>query len=289
VFPTIEGTSIIWGLLAVILVGILVYENKQRSMKNVLAGIAWFVLFLLPIFFVPKNINDQLFEHRLYLPMLGILLLLRETGIFTSAYKIATRQAIAAVVIAMCIISIHVYTPSFADTFSFWNNAVEASPENAYANKLLGIKLSENKREKEAVPYIQKAWSLDTNENYTRLFLARLIHMPRQQWDSARYYLEREVEVNPRFSDTYAELAQVCVAQKDLPAAEKNLRKFLEYKPGDQLYNTNLLLIYKDQRKYNEGLSHAEVMKARGLDVNPGLYKLLQDSSTAKPYSPFPQ
>src|SRR5688572_15431960 len=98
--------------------------------------------------------------------------------------------------------------------------------------------------------------------------------MPRQRWDSARYYLEREIEINPRFSDTYAELAQVCVAQKDLPAAEKYIRKFLDYKPDDQIYNTNLLLIYKDQGKYQMALSQAETMKARGLEVNPGLYKM---------------
>ena len=117
---------------------------------------------------------------------------------------------------------------------------------------------------------------------YTRLFLARLVYMPKQNWDSARYYLEREVQVNPRFSDTYADLAQVCVAQKDLPAAEKNIRKFLEFKPNDQIYNTNLLLLCRDQGKYNEALAHAEKMKSQGLDVNAGLYKMLQDSSNQR-------
>ena len=281
VFPTIDGTSMMWGIAALILVFILVYMNKERSMKNILIGLGWFVLFLLPIFFVPKAINDQLFEHRLYLPMIGILLLLRETVLFSQGIKVSTRQAVAVVVLATWIVSIHVYTPNFADTFSFWNSAVAASPQNAYANKLLGIKLAENKREAEAVPYFKTAYALDSNEKYTRMFLARLIYMPKQNWDSARYYLEREVQINPKFADTYADLAQVCVAQKDLSAAEKNIRKFLEFKPKDQFYNNNLVLIYRDMGKYREALAHADHMKAIGLEVNEGFYKMLRDSADA--------
>ena len=133
----------------------------------------------------------------------------------------------------------------------------------------------------DAIPYFKKAYELDSNERYTRLFLARLIYMPDQKWDSARYYLEREIQENPKFSDTYADLAQVCVAQKDLTAAEKNIIKFLEFKPLDQVYNNNLVLLYKDQGKYNEALAQADTMKARGLEVNEGLYKGIVDSVNA--------
>jgi tetratricopeptide (TPR) repeat protein len=282
VFPTIEGTNILWGLAAAALMTLLIVRNKERSLRNVLIGVSWFVLFLLPIFFVPKNINDQLFEHRLYLPFLGILLVLRETVLFTAALNASTRQAIVAAVFAACIVEVHHYIPDFQETFSFWNKAVAASPENAYANKLLGIKLAENKKEREAIPYIQKAYALDSNEMYSRLFLARLVYMPAQNWDSARYFLEREVQVNPKYSDTYAELAQVCVAQKDWPAAEKSVLKFLSFKPRDQVYNNNLVLLYKEQGKYREALAQADTMKARGLEVNAGLYKMIADSAAVK-------
>lgn len=282
VFPTIESTTIMWGLIAVLLTGFLIFQNKERNNRNVVIAVLWFVLFLLPIFFVPKNVNDQLFEHRLYLPMLGILLLLRETTLFTSALKAGTRQAIAAGVLVLCIVQIHLYIPDFKDTFSFWNKAVAASPQNAYANKLLGIKLAENKKEAEAVPYIQKAYELDSTERYVRLFLARLIYMPKQDWAKARYYLEREIATNPKFPDTYAELAQVCVSQHDLPAAEANIEKFLEFRPRDQVFNNNLVLLYRDQQKYAEALAHADKMKSLGLEVNAGLYKMISDSAAVK-------
>jgi tetratricopeptide (TPR) repeat protein len=282
VFPTIESTNILWGLAAIALTAWLIFQNKERNLKNILAGSAWFLLFLLPIFFVPKNVNDQLFEHRLYLPMIGILLLMRETVLFMPSMKASTRQAVVVGLLVICIVEIHLYLPDFKDTFSFWNKAVAASPENAYANKLLGIKLAENRKEAEALPYFQKAYELDSNERYTRLFLARLVYMPKQDWDSARYLLEREIDLNPKFSDTYAELAQVCVAQKDFPAAEKNLVKYLEFRPGDQVFNNNLVLLYKDEGKFSEALAQANKMKSLGLDVNAGLYKMISDSAASK-------
>ena len=281
-FPTLEATSVIWGMASVVIIGILIIQNKERNLRNVLIASLWFVLFLLPIFFVPKNINDQLFEHRLYLPMIGILLLFRETVLFSKSLAVSTRQTVVAACMVLCIVEVHRYMPVFNDTFSFWTKAVEASPQSAYANKLLGIKLAENKREPEAIPYIQKAWELDTNEAYTRLFIARLIHMPKQNWDSARYYLEGEIQRTPQFSDSYAELAQVCVAQKDYPAAEKNIVAYLKFKPNDQVFNNNLVLLYKDEGKYADALAQADHMKSIGLEVNGGLYKALSDSVNTK-------
>ena len=282
VFPTIESTNTVWGLAAIVLVALMILQNPGRNWKNIIIGTGWFVLFLLPIFFVPKHINDQLFEHRLYMPMIGILLLLRETVLFSSGMKSSTRQAIVTAVFIAFIADIHLYMPDFNDTFSFWNNAVACSPENAYANKMLGIKMAENKKERDAIPYIRKAYELDSTEKYTQLFLARLIFMPEKNWDSARYYLERETTLTPKFSDNYAELARVCVAQNDLPAAEKNVLKFLKLKPRDQVFNNNLLLLYKDQGKYSEAMAQADSMRAWKMEVNAGLYQSISDSVKAK-------
>lgn len=279
VFPTIENTNTFWAIAALLLVGIMIVLNKNRKTNEIIFGITWFILFLLPIFFVPKNINNQFFEHRLYLPMIGILFLFRQTILFALPVINAIRKTILIVLCIIWILIIHLYIPDFKETFSFWNSAVAASPDNAYANKMLGIKLEENNRQTEAIPYIKKAYSLDSTEKYTRLFIAKLIYMPGQKWDSARWMLEREIETNPTFQDTYAELSHVCFEMKDFPAAEKNLIKFLEFQPREQMFNTNLLLLYRDQGKYKQALLHADKMKELGLTVDEGLYKILEDSS----------
>ncbi len=281
VFPTIESTSLALGILSVIAVGALLYFNKQKSVRAMLIGIGWFVLFLLPIFFVPKNISNQLYEHRLYLPMIGVLLVINETVLFSALIKPITQKIVLVSFLCTSVGIIYNYTPVFNDTFSFWNNAVESSPKSAYANKLLGIKLYENNREKESLPFIKTAYELDSTERYTRLFIARLIHIPNQQWDSARWYLENEIKINPKFPDTFAELAHVCVELKDFSAAETYILKFLEFNPKDQALNNNLLLIYNDQKKFDIALKHANNMRTNGLLVNEDLYKAIFDSANA--------
>ncbi|HKR06203.1 MAG TPA: hypothetical protein VJY62_16325 [Bacteroidia bacterium] len=278
VFPTIENTNTLWGSLAILIVTVLIAMNKKRNYKEILFGAAWFVLFLLPIFFVPKNINNQLFEHRLYLPVIGILFLLRQTIVFSSLTN-ADRNSIIIFIGLVWVIIIHLYLPDFKDTFSFWYKAVAASPDNAYANKLLGIKLAENERKAEAVPYIQKAYNLDSTEKYIHLFMARLIYMPQQKWDSARYMLEREIKITPGFPDNYAELAHVCFELKDRAATEKYILKYLELNPRDEMLNSNLLLLYRDQGKYKQAKEQADKIRAMGIFVDENLYNVIADSA----------
>jgi len=280
VFPTITNTNTLWGVAGIIIVALLIALNKKRNIKEIIFGSAWFILFLLPIFFVPKNINDQLFEHRLYLPMIGIHFLLHQTVLFSPLSNVV-RKSVFIAVCAVWVIIIQLYLPDFKDTFSFWNKAVAASPDNAYANKMLGIKLTEFNKKEEAIPYIEKAYSLDSTEKYTHLFLARLIYMPQQKWDSARYMLEREILITPQFSDNYAELAHVCFEQKDWAAAEKYILKYLEMNPRDEMLNTNLLLLYRDQKKYKEAVAHADKMRTMGISVDENIYRVLADSVKA--------
>jgi hypothetical protein len=47
-----------------------------------LFGLAWFVIFIGPFLLVPPNVNDQLFEHRLYLPMIGLMIVLGHAFLF---------------------------------------------------------------------------------------------------------------------------------------------------------------------------------------------------------------
>lgn len=266
------------GIAGIIIVAILIAMNKKRNTREIIFGSAWFILFLLPIFFVPKNINDQLFEHRLYLPMIGILFLLHQTVLFSSIPTSSRKIIFISIsVIWFCITQL--YLPDFKDTFSFWNKAVAASPDNAYANKMLGIKLTEFEKKEEAIPYIRKAYSLDSNERYTRLFIARLIYMPQQKWDSARYMLEREIQITPQFSDNYAELAHVCFEMKDWAATEKYILKYLELNPHDRMLNTNLLLLYSDQKKFKQAVEQADKMRTMGIIVDENIYQALADST----------
>ncbi len=83
VYPSLAGTTYLWGIAALIVVIVLIIASGSLKNPLTLIGLAWYVLFLIPVFMAPSDKNDQIFEHRLYLPVIGILLILSQTKIFT--------------------------------------------------------------------------------------------------------------------------------------------------------------------------------------------------------------
>jgi hypothetical protein len=65
----------------------------------VTGGMLFFLLFLLPALLVPSNLNEQTFEHRLYLPVIGILIMVNESAWF----KDASKQLLLYSVVGVCI------------------------------------------------------------------------------------------------------------------------------------------------------------------------------------------
>lgn len=279
VFPTIVDTSLLPGIVALIVLIILLYLNKERNAKHILIGFAWFFLFLMPIFFVPKNVSDQLFEHRLYLPLIGILLVIYETALFQKSFNHQIKTSLTAIVLIFFGWSVIDYTKYFNDPLVFWENAVSTSPNSAYANKLYAVQLSDGGDPKNAIIHFEKAFELDSTERYTKYFLATLVNMPKQDWNGAIALLDREIASNPNFVDAYAAHAQCNVNVGKLEEATVSLKAFLKVKPNDQMYNNNLLLLLRSLGKYKEAKIQADTMIARQLIVDEGLLKLVTDSA----------
>lgn len=281
VFPSVGNITFVYGIIAVTVTALLILLNKQRNYKMILLGVSWFVLFILPFFFVPKNINDQLFEHRLYIPIIGVFILLNQSVIFSgkiSRDKILLGSFLLTIVFSVITFQ---YISKFNDELTFWSNAVKDSPNSAYANKMYGIKLTENKKMQEAIPYFKTAYALDSTERYTNLFLARLIYIPEDSLNLAEKALRNEVRLNPNFLDTYFELAHVCFMKNDLEGAKKNLIKYLTFKPDDESSNNNLLKLYYDQKQYPEAHQQIIRMEQMGMKVN-GVIRATVDSALKK-------
>jgi uncharacterized membrane protein len=103
VFPSLDNEVIWFGLLAAALIGMLIWFSLKSSSRNtnevqqtafhhqlrmMLLGLGWFAVFITPFLLVPKNVNDQVFEHRLYLPMVGLLIVLAHTVLFNGEWKL---------------------------------------------------------------------------------------------------------------------------------------------------------------------------------------------------------
>ncbi|GDX52059.1 hypothetical protein LBMAG27_11060 [Bacteroidota bacterium] len=270
VYPTIADTSYLFGLIAIIVLIILIALNKNRNWKMILFGLGWFVLFIFPFFFVPKKINDALYEHRLYIPMFGMILISREALPLIEKFISDFYKYIIVTLVILFSISTINYMQYFNDEISYYTKAVKDSPSSAYATKMLGVRLVYKSREEEAIPYFKKSFEMDTTQMYTRYFLAKLIYEKQGNYTEAKRLLKDEIKLSPTFTENYFDLAFIAYKENDFTALIYNLKKVIELLPDDKMSNNNLLKAYLDTKNKKEATRQIDYMRSKGIFIDQG-------------------
>jgi tetratricopeptide (TPR) repeat protein len=129
-------------------------------------GIIWYVVFLLPTLFLADN--DRIFysyNHRLYLPFIGLMLAVVE--IFrlrnvSSKYK----SVIVVFLLGFCLISF-TYSTTFKNRFEFFESAIRSSPNSGKALEKLGSFYFADKKCDKALELFMKAVNVNpANHGY---------------------------------------------------------------------------------------------------------------------------
>ena len=275
VFPTQEDTVYYYGIAAIAILVAVLMLNKQRNTRIILSGIAIFLLFLMPALLVPGNLNQQTFEHRLYLPIIGILLLLPQTVLFNN--KLADKQLFTyAVTLCGLLAIINFYHQrSFANPKTFWTAAVETSPHSAFANMMLAARLDKDETAKSDALF-RKAYSINPREKYLNFYMAELLQNTNNKDSVAasEKYLLVEKQVSDYYKCDFL-LARVHMERNDLAGAADLLQTYLKHDPTNHMANNNLLLLYEQTQQPDKAKAHATQMQRLGLAVPPGILKQL--------------
>mgnify|MGYP000592347516 CR=1 FL=1 len=264
VFPMIADMTILYGILALVGVGALVYFSRSNNLRRMLVGFLVFILFLVPALMVPDDLNNQDFEHRLYVPMLGILLLLSETILFKN--KLSSKQmsiAAGGVALVLAVMSL-VRMPVFDDAVTFWSAAVESSPNSAYANMMLAARLDDTDMNR-ATTLMEKAYALDPNQKYINYYMGTLQVMKGQLLESEKYFLE-EVERTDYYK-CYSHLGQIAFQKQDPMKAIEYLEKYIAVEAREAEMNNNLLMLYFQTNQMDKARTHAQNMQRRRLTI----------------------
>jgi Tfp pilus assembly protein PilF len=262
VFPTQADTVYYYGIAAAIIFAAIIFLNKQRNLKIVLSGLAIFLLFLLPVLFVPSNLNEQSFEHRLYLPMIGILLLLSQTVLLNN--KLADKQLFIGGIAITGVLAVmnFMHQKNFENKITFWTSAVETSPNSAYANMMLAARLDD---EKKSYQLFRKAYRLDPNQKYLNFYYGVMLQKQDSVAQSEKYLLKEKNTSGYYECDFY--LARVAIEKKDFEAAINYLKTYLKTDPTNNIANNNLLLLYLDTKQPDKAREHAKNMMQNHVDV----------------------
>lgn len=268
VFPTQQDTVYYYGIIAVAVLAIILFLNKQRNVKVILGGLGVFLLFLMPALLVPDRLNAQTFEHRLYLPIIGILLLLPQTILFTN--KLTDKQMSGAGIAVCCILAaVNIdHQKSFADPKSFWAEAEETSPNSAYANMMLAARLDASEIPRSEALF-RKAYALNPKEKYLNFYMGDMLQK-KDSVQASEKYLLAEKSISDFYKCDFL-LARVTMERKDFNGTEAYLLSYLKRDPRNSMANNNLILMYLQLQQPEKAKAHIRHMQQIGAEVPQAL------------------
>ena len=242
VLPILQDSTYIFGFSTIaILVVAFVFTQKPRF-NFILFGAAWFILFLIPSFLTSKiSVVSFFVEHRIYLPLIGFIVVVLETGIIRKLElkKDLLLKAGGVLILVLSVLTF-MHSLNFRSRSDFWKSAVETSPHSPLARRNLG-----------AMYYIDGTQMLDVADHEYRM---ELQNNPKAQRNlNSRYYIE---------------------GTRLIGMAEIEFRKSLELNAPEIMAHNNIGLIYMRKNMYKE----AEEEFKKELEVNPfydkGLFNL---------------
>lgn len=279
VFPRLEDTSLLPGLAAIALLVILLWSGRaSQRWPTVVAAALWYLLFLVPALVVPRQINQEAYEHRLYVPIVGVLWLLGQAASGAPRRLVWAGGAVAIAVFGSIAWQ---RTDSFRNRIVFWEEAVRTSPHSAYARMMLGARYYLDKvrpRKADGERLLWEAYRMDSTQKYINYYIGNL-YWDRGEFDRAKAYYQRELAKIPTWPELYFRLARIAFEEKQLDSARLLLERQLHLAPLDAQANHNLLLLYLDTGRFDQARRHANQMQARGLTVPPELLQRIERAS----------
>lgn len=268
VFPTQEDTVLWFGLVAVAMLVAIIVLHKGGDKKAVAASLLVFLLFLMPALLVPDELNKQTFEHRLYLPMMGVLLLLPQTVLLANSLEPKKLLMLWGVVCLVFAGLNYRHQRHFSDPLSFWNQAVETSPNSAYANMMLAARLGkEDVALSEAM--FRKAYKLNPREKYLNFYMAEMLQKKDSVLASEPYLLVEKQISDYYLCDFY--LARVYMTKGDKQNAIASLERYLNRDQYNPMAHNNLLLLYMEMMQIDKARAIVKKMRQHNMPVPPAI------------------
>lgn len=268
VVPYQDQTTITYGVVALLTLITLVVLDRNRNVKRFAVAGVWFLVFLLPVLIVPRSLNQETYEHRMYLPMMGIVLMVLSSDTverFRQQYVMVAGVAIAALLFSMSYTRMDV----FRDRVVFWQSAAKTSPKSAFCLMNLGSTYMQDgnvSRQNEGEILIRQAYDLDSSKPFINYYMGQL-YWRRGRLTEAEPFLRREYQKKPQWAELNLKLAQCSIERQDLTEGQKFLERYVSLNPIDQMASNNLLLFCINAGRFADAARNASSIEANGLVV----------------------
>jgi len=228
VMCTVKDTNYFIAIIIIILFLYILYRAKAQNKKYMLGGILWFFLFLLPSLIAPEYGG---MEHRVYLPLIGIVFI---AGILLS-YDFSKQIARY---ISVCLIPIivlfyylsYIRLPIFSSSKDFWGSAIETSNYSSKGFLYQGKNFENEGDYKKAISLYEMGIERDSTERM--LFNnAGSAYLAIGNYDKAEYYLQKEIKYHADNPFPYMNLGIIYENKKEYIIATEYYKKAISINP----------------------------------------------------------
>jgi hypothetical protein len=243
VWPFIIGVLILMGLSA--------WALWHRNAAGFLG--AWFFLILSPTSLIP--LPDPVFEHRMYLPLAAIIVLIlgatytacewvqKRQNLWQSMKPILTLKVSMTLIISIGLIVgflTHQRNSCYRSELFIWLDTIEKRPNNMRGYHNVGVSLRKIGQFDEALKYFRHSLLLNPNVPYTNFQIGFIFLLTNKPSDAIPFFLEA-LRIKPDFLDAHNGLG-VALAQTDhFKEAIFHFSEVLRIKPDDISAQGNLI------------------------------------------------
>ncbi|MCF8229155.1 MAG: tetratricopeptide repeat protein [Bacteroidales bacterium] len=218
------------GIILMMAIGVLFYKNKPL----ISFGIFWFLINLLVTSSIIP-IKDVVFEHRLYLPVFGIIVILTSV-VFQLFSKARLKYLPYALLAIVLIFSVMAFSRNniWHSKFSLWKDAVEKAPNKARPNQNYGIALLEKGDYKKARIQFNKVIEIDP-EHVDAHFNRGNVRYKLGDYAGAVSDLEFVLQSHPKTPEAYDIIGKSKAKMKDFEGAVTAYDALIQSNPDYQI------------------------------------------------------
>ena len=262
VIPILYESNYLYGIASIVIVLLVILISKYKNGRLIIIGATLFVVSFLPTLINPTP-GDKLvmFEHRLYIPLIGVLLVLIGTSVYTK-YFIGKKLYILVIIVFSVLTFVHL--DDFQNQYTFWRKAaaiVDIFPV-AKAN-LAYVYYRDGKVDDAKRLLTELAETEHRDYAYDNL---GMIATYEGDFDKAMDYFKKSLKFNPLNSTTYLFMAYVYKYKNDIPNA-KNYFLYAVYTDNDNIEAMmNLASIYLDEGNTQRAQLIYDEVKKHGVE-----------------------
>jgi len=235
------GVAIIWGFI----------RNQAWSYPA-----AWFFVILSPTSsFVP--IVDLAFEHRVYLPLAGLAVLIVLWGHILLKRRSARRAGlvlVAAVIIVLGLLTLQ-RNKDYCSGMTIWQKVLDIAPDNARAHYNLGSIIQKQGRLDEAISHYRQAIHIKPDDADVYNNLGNILQF-QGKIDEAVSHFYQAINKDPNFFEAYNNLGNALLLQGKADEAVFYYSRSLELNPANARIHYNLATVLQSQGRSEEALAY---------------------------------